>query len=152
MHANEPGGGPALAQIEIDIRGLQDFARLIEVELDANLRPNKDIIVAEHGRGVGFGLRHASTDMHLAVTKYYECLTAAIANLEAYTQASELLIVAARKVTAAYQSAEELAGARLSDVERAFREAIDEASAIQSAADQRALEQRVARLERQGLL
>jgi hypothetical protein len=153
MRTNDAGGGGFVTtQIEVDIRGLQDFATLIQGELDANLRPNKDQIVAEHSRGVGFGLRHASTDMHLAVSKYYECLTAAVSNLEAYIQASELLIAAAHKVSAAYQSAEELSGARLTDVETAFRQAVAEANAIQSAADQRALEQRIARMERQGLL
>jgi len=153
MRTDDPGGGGfATTKIDVDIRGLEDFATLMQGELDANLRPNKDQIVVEHSRGVGFGLRHASTDMHLAVTKYYECLTTAVSNLEAYIQASELLIAAAHKVAAAYQSADDLSGARLTDVAAAFRQAVDEANAIQSAVDQRTFQQRIDRMERLGLL
>ena len=153
MHTDDPGGDSyPTTRIDVDIRGLQDFATLVQGELDANLRPNKDRIVADHTRGVGFGLRHASTDMHLAIKKYHECLTVAVSNLETYIHASELLIAAANKVAAAYQSAEELSGARLTDVEDAFRDAVKEATAIQNAADQQAFEQRMARMERKGPL
>jgi hypothetical protein len=153
VQTNDTGGDSITpTQIEVDLRGLQDFAALLNDELEANLRPIKERIVADHIRGVGFGLNHASIDMHLAVQKYQDCLTAAVSNLDAYVQAAEVLISAAHKVTMAYQTADELTAARLADVTEALNTAISEATAIQEAAPQVAVEQKVTRMERQGLL
>jgi hypothetical protein len=153
MHTDDAGGDSFTpTQIEVDLRGLQDFAALLTDELDANLRPIKERIVADHVRGVGFGLRSPSIDMHLAIQKYQDCLTAAVSNLDAYVRAAEVLISAAHKVTAAYQTADELTTARLSDVTEAFNAATAEATAVQAAAQRQATEQRIARMERQGLL
>jgi hypothetical protein len=153
MLTNEPGGdGPVLSQITVDVQGLRDFANLLQDELDANLRPSKERIAADHGRGVGFGLKNASADMRIAVAKYHECLSAAVANLESYVAASEILIAAAHKVAEAYHSAEQLSAARLADVEIAFREAVAEADALHQTAQRRAADQRLIRLEREGLL
>jgi hypothetical protein len=152
VHTNDTGGdGFMPTQIEVDLRGLKDFAALLQDELDANLRPIKERIVADHSRGVGFGLRHASIDMHITIQKYHDCLTAAVSNLDAYVRSAEVLISAAHKVMAAYQTADELTTARLADVTESFNLAIAEANAVQEAAQQKAIEQQTARLERQGL-
>ena len=152
MHTDDSGGsGFTQNQVEVDVQGLQDFAAFLQEELDANFLPNRERIVVEHRRGVGFGLQHASADMHLAVEKYHECLAGALSYLDGYVEASQILIAAVHKVTVVYQTAEDLAGARLADVENSFRQAVKEADAIANAARQRASEQRTARLEREGL-
>ena len=111
MLTDDSGGGTdgfVPTRIVADVRGIRDFADLLRNEIDANFQPNKERVIAEYRRGVGFGARSASLDMHVAVHKYSGCLSAAVDNLEAYVAASEVLIAAAHRIADAYRTAEQL--------------------------------------------
>jgi hypothetical protein len=156
---DDSGGGSdgfMPTNITVDVRGIRDFADLLRDEIDANFLPNKDRVIAEYRRGVGFGARSASMDMHVAVWKYFTCLSTAIDNLEAYVSASEVLITAAQKIADAYRTADQLSTASMQDIEMALNDAIGEANAAQraatEAAHQHAVQQRLARLEEEGEL
>ena len=159
MLTDESGGGTdgfVPTRIVADVRGIRDFADLLRNEIDANFQPNKERVIAEYRRGVGFGAHSASLDMHVAVYKYFTCLSAAIDNLEAYVAASEVLIAAAHKIADAYRTADQLSTASMQDIETALNDAVGQANAAQratiEAAHQRAIEQRLARLEQEGQL
>lgn len=159
MRTDDSGGGFdgfAPTSIIADVRGIRDFGDLLRTEIDANFQPNKDRVIAEHRRGVGFGARSASLDMHIAVHKYFNCLSAAVDNLEAYVAASDVLVAAAHKIADAYRTADQLASASMQDIEKALNDAIGEAEAARhaavDAAHQRAVQQRLARLEQEGQL
>jgi hypothetical protein len=149
-------GGFVPTRIVADVRGIRDFADLLRTEIDANFQPNKERVIAEYRRGVGFGARSASMDMHVAVWKYFTCLSTAIDNLEAYVAATEVLIAAAHKIADAYRTAEQLSTASMKDIEQALNAAVGEANAAQrasvEAAHQHAIQQRLARLEQEGQL
>lgn len=136
MYTND--GWTTASNISVDIAGIADFATLVREELDANFRPNMERVIAEHRNGPGFGARSQSDDMKVAVQKYRDCLSAAIHNLQAYVDGAEILIAAARKVAAMYQSTDALSSAELGKVEDALDAAIKEADGARDQAKRRA--------------
>ncbi len=131
--------------IVVDIKAIDDFAALLAQELDANFRPAQDRVVLQHSDGVGFGSRHASTDMRITVRKYYDCLSTAVDNLRAYVAASDILIGAAQKVAAAYRSADMNARTIQRTVDTALTDAVREAELAQQRAAEDARREAVLR-------
>src|SRR4029078_8756069 len=97
-----------LHSINIDLRGLDDFATLLRSEVDGNLRPYSDEIISEHSDGVAFGARSPSGEVQAARTAYHDCLTRAYEALHSYVHTSEVLLTAAHNVAELYASADQL--------------------------------------------
>ena len=159
MLTDDSGGGTdgfVPTRIVADVRGIRDFADLLRNEIDANFEPNKERVIAEHSRGVGFGAHSASLDMRIAVRKYANCLAAAVDNLEAYVAASEVLIAAAHRIADAYRTAEQLSTASMRDIENALKDAVGDANATREAAAdavrQHAIQERLVRHQQEGQL
>jgi hypothetical protein len=153
MFVDEGSDGPDFSaqRIEVKISAIEDFAALLAQEMQANFGPSQERIIREHAAGVGFGARHASLDMRLAVHKYFDCLNAAVDNLRQFVAASEILIEAANKIAAAYRSADDDAQTMQRKIDHALSEAIDDANAARHAAVEEArraaMHRRLARLE-----
>jgi hypothetical protein len=140
-----------ITHVEVDLRGLDDFRRLVAHELDGNLRPAVDGISAEHRQGVGFGTRIAGGEVQVARLRYHACLNSAVANMAAYIDASEVLISALRRIAREYADADLASAAGSAAVTRelaaahlAAREA--EVRAL-AAVRSRAWEQKIAQME-----
>src|SRR4051812_16948269 len=109
-----------LHAINVDLRGLEDFASLLRGEVDANLRPYSDEIIREHSDGVAFGARSPSGEVQAARTAYHDCLTRAYEALHSYVHTSEVLLTAAHKVADMYAGADQLSTARMNDIDNAL--------------------------------
>jgi hypothetical protein len=110
--------------IVVDIQAIEDFAALLTQELDANFRPSHERVVLQHSDGVGFGSRHASIDMQMAVRKYFDCLATAVDNLRGFVAASNTLIDAAQRIAAAYRSADADARTMQRSIDQALSDAV----------------------------
>jgi hypothetical protein len=115
-----------LHSINVDLRGLDDFATLLRGEVDGNLRPYTDEIIREHSDGVAFGARSPSGEVQAARVAYHDCLTQAYEALHSYVHTSEVLLTAAHKVAELYASADQLSTARMQDVDSALAAATTE--------------------------
>ena len=127
-----------LHSINVDLRGLDDFATLLRGEVDGNLRPYSDEIIREHSDGVAFGARSPSGEVQAARTAYHDCLTRAYEALHSYVHTSEVLLTAAHKVAEMYADADQLSTARMQDVDAALAAATTEvrvADAARAAAE-----------------
>jgi hypothetical protein len=135
MFVNEAADGPdfVATRIEVKISAIEDFASLLAQEMETNFGPSQERIIREHAEGVGFGARHASLDMRVAVNKYFECLSAAVDNLRQFVAASEILIEAANKIAAVYRSADEDVQTMQRKIDRALSEAVDDAARARQA-------------------
>ena len=116
----EPG------MVDVDVQGLDDFAQLLRTELDANFKPVSERIIMEHQAGVTFGERNASGEIQAVRHAYGHCLGRAMQNLQAYINASEILIAAAVKIAASYREADALSAAKLASVESLLGQAASE--------------------------
>lgn len=124
-----------LHSINVDLRGLDDFATLLRGEVDGNLRPYSDEIIREHSDGVAFGARSPSGEVQAARTAYHDCLTRAYEALHSYVHTSEVLLTAAHKVAEMYASADQLSTARMQDVDAALAAATTEVQTADAARD-----------------
>jgi hypothetical protein len=113
--------------VDVDVQGLDDFARLLRTELDANFKPVSDRITMEHRAGVTFGSGIRSGEVAAARAAYDQCLGRAAQNLAAYVTASEILIDAASKIAKSYRDADALSAARLSAIDAALAQAVTDA-------------------------
>lgn len=152
------GAGPPLAPaglwlspVEVDLAGLDDFRTLVGRELDGNLRPAADGIVADHRRGVGFGDRTIGSSIQTARLKYHETLSTSTTNLAAYVEAAEILIEAIRRVLRNYRDSDLTSAAGSAAVGRELTGAMVAARQVQmdalEAARARAREARLHRHE-----
>jgi len=124
-----------LRAIEVDLQGLDDFARLLREEVDANLRPYSDQIIGEHRGGVGFGLWSASNPLHDTRRDYHDCLTSAVQGLRSYIDASEVLLSAIDKVATHYRHTDAMSSAQAAEVQGALGAAQLEMQAKKAAAE-----------------
>jgi hypothetical protein len=138
MH--EPSGGGELpyvdlnlTHVDVDLTGLADFRRLLQHELESNMRPAVSDIYANHGAGVAFGARIVGAGVQDARQRYHEALVISTQNLAAYMQTSEVLIAAIEHVTNTYRDSDLTASA--------ITEAINKAAAAQAPARARATTQ-----------
>jgi len=122
-----------LHSINVDLRGLDDFATLLRGEVDGNLRPYSDEIIREHSDGVAFGARSPSGEVQAARTAYHDCLTRAYEALHSYVHTSEVLLTAAHKVAEMYADADQLSTARMQDVDAALAAATTEVQVADAA-------------------
>jgi hypothetical protein len=132
---DEDGSEPLLDlhSINVDLGGLEDFATLLQGEVDGNLRPYSDEIIREHSDGVTFGARSPSSEVQAARTAYHDCLTRAYEALQSYVHMSEVLLTAAHKVAETYANADQLSTARMTDVDAALKAATIEVQAADAA-------------------
>jgi hypothetical protein len=136
-----------LHSINVDLRGLDDFATLLRGEVDGNLRPYTDEIIREHSDGVAFGARSPSVEVQDARTTYHDCLTRAYEALQSYVHTSEVLLTAAHKVAELYASADQLSTASMKDVDSALAAANTEVRSIDAARDAAAAARAIAEAE-----
>ena len=99
---------------------MDDFARLLREEVDANLRPYSAQIIAEHRGGVGFGLSSASLPMYDTRREYSDCLASAVDGLRSYIEASDVLHAAIDKVATQYRSADAMSSAQAAEIQGAL--------------------------------
>lgn len=111
--------------IEVDVDGLREFARTVDAQLRANLRPHTATLLDSYAQGVTFGAANPSGDLHLAKQRYEQCLASVTRQLAAYVAAAEAIVVAADAVAQRYQQVDALSAARATDAGRALALAAD---------------------------
>jgi hypothetical protein len=132
---DDPQGNlPGLTTVDVDVSGLDKFAGSVEGELQANFQPQATGLMMLYQVGSYFGIGHASADVHRARVRYTECLQAAINQLAGYTNATQILVDAARTVAARYRDTDALAAANVEEVRRTLDDAVAAANAVQKTA------------------
>jgi hypothetical protein len=116
----EAVGGPAwdtLRSIQIDLRGLREFAEAMRSDVDGALKTQGTEITRRYSDGVPFGHRaRASGNVVVAQDAYRSCLTDCVHGLLSYIDGAEVMVAAALQVAARYADADTLAKARADDV------------------------------------
>jgi len=112
----EPLAGE-LRSIEVDLRGLREFAAQMRKDLDESMRPVGDGIVVDHATGVPFGWGlQASGAVVAAQAAYRSCLTAGSEALSSYLDTAETLLAGALAVAQRYENADDFAAAKSAGV------------------------------------
>ena len=125
---------PGLAAVDVDVTGLDSFARSVEGELRANFQPQATGLMKVYEVGTHFGIGHASSDVLAARHRHTECLQAAVNQLAGYANATQILVEAARTVAARYRETDALAASTAIEVRKALDEAVMAAGAAQAPA------------------
>jgi hypothetical protein len=132
---DDPAGPlPGLAAVDVDVSGLDLFARSVESELEANFQPQATGLMKVYEVGSHFGIGHASPDVLAARHRHTECLQAAVNQLAGYANATQILVEAARTVAARYRDTDALAASNALEVRKALDAAVMAAGAAQAAA------------------
>jgi flagellar hook-basal body complex protein FliE len=121
--------------IEVDLKGLTDFARSVDGAVDRNFAPRTGDLQNLYGCGVRFGFGNPSGNVRAAALKYSDALEMIARQIAAYIEASKILAHAARKAAERYSSADAMSAAQSQDVEKLLGQAIDDARARQVAVD-----------------
>lgn len=127
MH--DGGGGSGGPEIKVDINGLEDLAGQVRSENDKTLRGRAAAVERDFTGGVPFGARFPGGGVFVAKTKYKTNMEQAIATLNAYVMAADVLADAAEKVAKNYRSTDALSAARANDVNKELNAALERAKA-----------------------
>ncbi len=139
--------------IQVDLKGLGDFAGAVDGAVDKNFAPRTGQLQNDYAMGVCFGWNNPSGDLDAAKRKYHDCLTVITRQIEAYIDASRILADAARKAAERYGSADAMSAAQSKEVEGLLTQAIVDARArraAQEAADA-AAERRLRHMGHRGI-
>jgi hypothetical protein len=128
----DPAGPTSGSAINVDVTGLRQFADSIEGQAERGLRPEVAALMAVYGYGSHFGLGHNSADVHAARTRHTDCLRAAAQQLSGYVEAVQILVGAAREVSARYRDTDALAASNSHEVEQALAAAVRSATRAQA--------------------
>lgn len=129
--------------VEVDLKGLGDFAGAVDGAVDKNFAPRTGQLQSDYAYGVCFGYNNPSGDVHAAKTKYYDALTVITKQIEAYIDASKILVDAVRKAAERYGAADAMSEAQSKDVQDLLKQAVTDAQVRRAAREAAA-----ARLER----
>ena len=118
------------AQIQVDIRGLREFAEAVREHVDSALRAEvrRAYMVYEQGVGFGGALAH-SGDIQAARQQYHDCLTSMSEVLADHLGTAETMVLAVEEVARRYGGADAMAAASGGDIESAWTGAYDAAQA-----------------------
>jgi hypothetical protein len=97
--------------VHVDVSSLDAFAAAVEAELQANFLPLTAKLTKVYGNGSHFGVGHASPDVSQAQQRHNQCLHAAMRQLGELAKATEVLVDAARTVSARYRDSDAMASA-----------------------------------------
>jgi hypothetical protein len=146
-----PGEPSPAARIDVDLTGLDDVGGFLSRELEQHLRPMALEIAREQGGDHGFGHRITGGRIVAARHRYQESLAAATANLEAYVEASEIMIEAIKLVATGYRDSDARSAAGPTHAESqlatALRSAWQRQVSSAAAAEAHAQESRVRRIQ-----
>jgi hypothetical protein len=126
--------------VEVDLKGLVDFAGAVDGGVDKNFAPRTGQLQGDYAYGVCFGYGNPSGDVHAAKMKYHDCLSVITRQIEAYIEASKILADAARKAAERYGSADAMSAAQTKAVEDLLVQAIADARTRREAAEAAAAE------------
>ncbi|HEX6498809.1 MAG TPA: hypothetical protein VF054_07225 [Micromonosporaceae bacterium] len=118
--------------IAVDLHSVSEFARFVEADADAGLRPHAVRLAQLCCTGSRFGCAVPSANLAWARDRHDEALIRARDLLEAYIRATDVIVDAARTIAARYADADGFARARVDEVEPILSAAI---AAAQSAVE-----------------
>jgi hypothetical protein len=110
----------ALTPVDVDIDAIGDLAKVIQNELDLNLRPETQKIIDEHHTGTALtGPWQSSVYMEVSAD-YYATANLAITALKSYVDATTTLLGAVDAVAKMYRDADAMVNANVDQVVKAF--------------------------------
>ena len=120
----EPVAPPAIdfTEVKVEIGAFDDFIRLMQAELEQNLQPYSDQIIADHYQGTGTPIaRHApSSPLYEFQHQYGVTVDTAVAGLRSYVEATKVLVRAVELLAERYRGADSMAVASMQDVQGAM--------------------------------
>jgi hypothetical protein len=123
--SSDEGATPAWLRdsrpIEVDVSTLSGFAKALRDEVELNFRPHLGRVVDGLAPATApFPLREDFTELAAAWWAYGDCKGRTADLLQAYADATLELARAAEIVAANYRGTDQLAAAKLGDVQQAF--------------------------------
>jgi len=110
----------ALTPVDVDIDAIGDLAKVIQNELDLNLRPETQKIIDEHHTGVALTGPWQSSVYQEVSQDYYATAKLAISALTSYVDATTTLLGAVDTVANLYRNADAMVNANVDQVVKAF--------------------------------
>lgn len=110
--------------IQVDAGSVQQLAATLSAEVDGNLEPNVGRAYAGFAPGTTFGGRSPSLELTAVRVRYNGCLQDTVAQLAAYVEASSVLVAAAVEIAFRYRTSDELAAARVEDIDQVLSHAV----------------------------
>jgi hypothetical protein len=84
------GGTPV--EVKVDLDGLGGFKTFLSKELQLNIEPIGNQIIAGHNLGIGFGPNYQSEQVSMAQLKYSEQVSQSSDNMQKYIQFVQVLV------------------------------------------------------------
>jgi hypothetical protein len=110
--------------IEVDAGSVRQLAAALVTETQGNLEPGVGRVYEGYAPGTTFGRSIPSVELHAVRARYNDCLEDTVAQLAAYVAASSVLVAAAIEIAFRYRSVDELAGARIEDIDQILSRAL----------------------------
>jgi hypothetical protein len=122
---HDPAGWLADWQtIQVDAASVQQLASALFAEVHGSLAPHTERVFRGYAPGATFGGRSPSLDLLAVRLRYRDSLQATVEQLAAYIEASSVLVAAATEIAFRYRNVDELAAARVEDVDQVLANAL----------------------------
>lgn len=122
------GGGPRWLDewhaIQVDAGSVQQLAAALSAEVHGTLEPDVGRVYDGYAPGTTFGRASPSAELLAIRARYNDCLHDTVAQLAAYVETSSILVAAAIEIAFRYRTADELAAARVEDIDRVLSQAL----------------------------